>query len=67
MSDIMEISILDDGTIRVETDKISGPQHLNAEQFLKRIGDLAGGGVTRNRRGHVHGHDHHHDHEEEKA
>ncbi len=46
MPDKMQITILADGTIRVETDKISGPNHLNAEQFLREMSKLAGGEVT---------------------
>lgn len=43
--DNIKITILDDGTIKVETDKISGPNHLNAEQFLREMSRLAGGTV----------------------
>ena len=43
--DAINIKILDDGTIRVETDKISGPNHLGAEQFLREMSKLAGGTV----------------------
>jgi hypothetical protein len=43
MPDTIQISILEDGTIKVETDKISGPNHLNATQFLAEMSRLAGG------------------------
>lgn len=46
MADQIKITILDDGTIKVETDKISGPNHLNSEQFLREMSKLAGGEVT---------------------
>ena len=45
MADKIQITILQDGTIRVETDKISGANHLNAEQFLREMSRLAGGTV----------------------
>ena len=45
MADQIKIKILADGTIRVETDKISGPNHLNATQFLAEMSKRAGGTV----------------------
>jgi hypothetical protein len=45
--DKITIEILDDGTIKTSTDAISGANHMNAEQFLKEIGRLAGGSVKR--------------------
>jgi hypothetical protein len=44
--DTIKIEILADGTIKVETDKISGPNHLNATQFLAEMSKLAGGEIT---------------------
>ena len=52
--DHMKFEILEDGTIKVITDPISGPNHVNAEQFLRLIGQMAGGEVTRTRRMDVH-------------
>ena len=49
-TDTIAIEILDDGTIKVTTDPISGPNHLNAEQFLRLLAELAGGETTRTRR-----------------
>lgn len=46
MPDKIKISILPDGTIKVETGKISGANHLGAEQFLREMSKLAGGEVT---------------------
>ena len=59
--DKIEIEILDDGTIRLETDTISPANHLSADQFLKEIERLTGGTTTKtkNRHGHVH---HHYEH-----
>jgi len=52
-TDTIQIEILDDGTIKVTTDPISGPNHVNAEQFLRFIATLAGGETTRTRRVHA--------------
>jgi hypothetical protein len=47
MPDTIKITVLEDGTIKTETDKVSMPNHANAEAFLRDIGRLAGGPVTR--------------------
>jgi hypothetical protein len=63
--DVIKISILPDGTIKSETDPISGPNHQNAEGFLSTIAKQAGGKVTRERKGsghHTHSHEHGHEH-----
>ena len=58
-SDRMDISILEDGTIRIETDKVSGANHANAEQFFKLLAQNAGGESSRARKaGHTHTHTH---------
>ena len=67
MEDTISIEILADGTIKAETDKISSPNHLNADKFLQWIAEQAGGEKSRQRRGsHSHEH-HHHEHEKSKA
>lgn len=63
MSDTMRITILEDGTIRTETDRISAPAHQSAEAFLTGVAKLTGGETTR-RSKHGHQHHHHHDHAE---
>lgn len=63
MSDILRITILGDGTVRTETDRISGPNHQSAEDFLTQITLLTGGDGMRNRKGAVHVHNHQHEHE----
>ena len=45
MADQIKITILEDGTLKVETGKISGPNHLGAEQFLREMSRLCGGTV----------------------
>ena len=43
MADKIKITILSDGTIKMETDEVSLPNHVNAEGFLREISRLAGG------------------------
>lgn len=50
--DEVKITILEDGTIKMETDTVSGPNHLNAEQFVKMVQRLTGGVVEQK---HKHG------------
>ena len=50
--DKMQITILDDGTIKVETDKISPINHMTAESFLRNIAMASGG---KQERKHKHG------------
>ena len=64
MADKMKMEILDDGTITVETDSVSGKNHKSADEFLKMIEDMTGGNrETKKRRKshkHKHGVPHHH-------
>jgi hypothetical protein len=58
-NDKIKIDIADDGTIRVDTDRISNPNHLGAEAFLRRIGELLRGKITvKQKKGHGHTHTH---------
>jgi len=41
--DSMNITILDDGSIKVETDKISQANHMTAEAFMRNIATACGG------------------------
>ena len=43
MADEMRIEVLDEGTIKIETDAVSGPNHMNAEGFIREVFNLAGG------------------------
>ena len=58
MADSMDIEILPDGSVKVTTSKISGPNHMNAEALLRDMGKELGGKTTRTRRkeGHTHTH-----------
>jgi hypothetical protein len=44
--DEIKIEILEDGTISIITDGISGQNHLSADKLIKRINELAGGETT---------------------
>lgn len=65
-NDTIDITILEDGTIKAETSKVSNANHISADSFFKYLAELAGGKTTRNRRGHTHTHTHKHDHEHEE-
>ena len=62
----IEITILDDGTIKIETSDMGAggaAQHKAADEFLKMVARLAGGEVTETKL--KQGHHHHHDHAHE--
>lgn len=42
-SDEMTVTILEDGSMKVDTGPISGPNHLSAENFIKGVVDACGG------------------------
>lgn len=57
--DSVKITILEDGTIKTETDRVSQANHSNAEGFLREMARLAGGEVSRKgKQGHTHAHSH---------
>jgi hypothetical protein len=60
MADKIKISVLEDGTIKTETDRVSLPNHANAEGFLREILKLAGGTIERRNKHGVTTHSHHH-------
>ena len=57
--DEIDVTILADGTIRSDNGKISAPNHSNAGEFFRHLGELTGGKVQRTKRQptHVHLHD----------
>lgn len=62
MPDIIDIEILNDGTIKFKTDKISEANHLSADEFLAEAIELAGGEHKTIQRQHgakAHKHSHH--------
>lgn len=67
-SDEIRVTVLEDGTIKMEADKISMPNHSSAEGFIREVSRLAGGTATRKAKTkHAHGthgtHEHEKDHE----
>lgn len=45
--DIIEVEILQDGTIKSSTNKVSMPNHSNAENFFRMLTTLTGGAASR--------------------
>lgn len=64
MADTIRISILEDGLIKVDTDRVSTPNHLSAERFLADVCLKAGGAVTKKHKHGFHEHTHEHSHEQ---
>ena len=60
-NDSIQITILQDGTIRVSTDEVGQANHLSAEKFLEAMARLAGGESELQRKGRAHAHTHSHD------
>ena len=58
-NDELKITILDDGTIKVETDQVGQANHLSADKFLETMARLAGGQTETVRKGNAHTHSHH--------
>jgi len=57
MTDTIRWEILEDGTISVMTDGISGTNHKSADELLEGLADMIGGDiVVEQRKGHVHKH-----------
>lgn len=44
--DNMKFEILEDGTISLTTDEVSGANHFSADELLKELGSLVGGPVV---------------------
>jgi hypothetical protein len=44
--DMVNFEILEDGTISIKTDRISGTNHIAADQLLAELAKLAGGEHT---------------------
>ena len=66
MSDVINIEILPDGTIKSTTDRVSAPNHANAEGFFREMARLTGDqNPTRVGRGMLQQHEHEHTHEGE--
>jgi len=67
MTDTIKWKILEDGTVSIETDAISGENHLSADELLESLAGMLGGPVVvdawGNARKHRHAHQNqHHQH-----
>lgn len=60
--DTINVEILPDGTIKVETGVVSQANHLNGESFLREMAKLTGGEVTVRHKHGAHSHAHTHSH-----
>ena len=61
----INVTILEDGTVRIETGAFEGAKHAAAEALLRHIGSELGE-TRRTRKPHTHTRAHHHDHKHEK-
>jgi hypothetical protein len=66
-ADTMKITITEDGLIKIDTDRISLPNHRNCEQFVQEMARLAGGSTKRTHKhgGKMHSHTHNEEHNHE--
>ena len=63
MKAVMQLTILEDGTISIQTGNMAGEHHASADEFIKLVQQLAGGArETKSTR--EHGHHHHHQNQE---
>lgn len=62
MADIINITVLEDGTLQIETDEISEPNHMSADKLLKGIEELMGGKVVIKKKPNSQNHAHMHKH-----
>lgn len=58
--DELEITILPDGRIKIETSRFSPALHVSAERFLANVYKLAGGKLESKHKPGGHGHTHSH-------
>lgn len=64
--DVIEFTILDDGSLKIETDGISMPNHGNAELLIRQVLLEMGGEASRVRKV-AHHHQHHHEHKRKEG
>jgi hypothetical protein len=57
--DKIKWEILEDGTISIETEGVSGQNHQSADDMLDQLGDLTGGEIKiKSKKKHTHTHTH---------
>jgi hypothetical protein len=64
--DEIQFEILPNGDVKLETGKISGANHMKAENVLRLLEDMYGAKGERTRARHAHAHDHEHTHDQER-
>lgn len=57
-ADKIEVEVLDDGSLKISTDRISAANHGSAEILIRELISSAGGEASRVRKGHGHTHSH---------
>lgn len=64
-ADELKITVLEDGRVKIETDKISGANHASAERAIAALAKLLGGSTKTIRKSgaHTHTHNSNHNHE----
>ena len=65
----MQVTILDDGTVKTESGDMGGVSHKSADQFYAEVARLMGGTVTdvKLKEAHHHHHEHEAAHEHQHA
>ena len=58
MGDIINIEILDDGTLKIKTEGVSDANHISADSLLSQMETLLGGQTTRIKNPEKHKHQH---------
>ena len=59
--DVIKGKILANGMVKLETDRVSAPNHMSADRLIKMFQESLGGETTIERKkAHVHTHDHDH-------
>jgi hypothetical protein len=53
--DDIKFEVLEDGTISVKTDQVSGVNHMSADELLTEMAKLAGGVLTKTKRSRISG------------
>lgn len=61
-NDVMEVTVLSDGSLKIETDAVSAANHTSAEAFLREVTRMMGAPATRTHKrvgaAHIHAHGH---------
>ena len=52
MADNIEIEVLEDGSLKVQTSAISDKNHINADDLMDLLEDMLGGEVVKEKREH---------------